>query len=306
MASKVLFALLLSFPAITLHAQQREQGNTSWWATVLATEDRIYPNIVYNKAGGYEVKLDVITAGPDFAPRPTVIFFHGGGWVGGSKDSSTLGALPYLVHGMNVVNVEYRLASVALAPAAVEDSRCALRWVYQFSKQYGFDTSRLVVAGGSAGGHLALMTGMLDPNAGFDNIGCGWWPPRHQELKVAAIVNFYGITDVVDVLDGPNRQDWAVAWLGSLPNRVELAKRLSPLTYVRSSLPPILTIHGDLDVDVPYQQGVRLHEALDRAGVPNVFVTITGGKHGFWTREQNLKARQAVFDFLQEYGILSR
>jgi dipeptidyl aminopeptidase/acylaminoacyl peptidase len=101
-------------------------------------------------------------------------------------------------------------------------------------------------------------------------------------------------------------QDWAVAWFGSLPNRIELAKRVSPLTYVRGGLPPILTIHGDLDTDVLYQQGVRLHEALDRAGVPNEFVRITGGKHGFWTREQNLRAQEAIFNFLEKYRIITR
>ena len=111
---------------------------------------------------------------------------------------------------------------------------------------------------------------------------------------------------MADVLEGPHRQDWAVAWFGSLPNRMELAKRLSPLTYVRTGLPPILTIHGDLDTDVPYQQGVRLHEALDRVGAANQFVTITGGKHGFWTREQNLRAQQSIFRFLEKYGIITR
>jgi len=83
---------------------------------------------------------------------------------------------------MDFVNVEYRLASVALAPAAVEDCRCALRWVYQHAKEYGFDTSRLAVEGHSAGGHLSLMTGMLDASAGFDN-EC----PGKVEFKVNAI-----------------------------------------------------------------------------------------------------------------------
>ena len=64
---------------------------------------------------------------------------------------------------MNVVNVEYRLASVSLAPAAVEDCRCALHWVYDHAPEYGFDISKLVVEGHSAGGHLSLMTGMLTP-----------------------------------------------------------------------------------------------------------------------------------------------
>jgi acetyl esterase/lipase len=203
---------------------------------------------------------------------------------------------------MNLVNVEYRLSSVALAPAAVEDCRCALRWVYQHSKEYGFDTKKLV-DGHSAGGHLSLMTGMLNPAAGFDN-EC----PGQEDLKVAAVVNYFGITDVPDVLEGKNRQDWAVKWVGDEGNRVELAKRLSPLTYVRSGLPHIITIHGDLDALVPYQQAVRLHEALSHADVPNQLVTIPGAGHGsqFWKPEENLKAQEAIFDFLEKHGVLSR
>jgi acetyl esterase/lipase len=248
--------------------------------------------------------LDVITAGSPSQPRPTLIHIHGGGWVLGNKETNELAALPYLAKGMNVVNVEYRLSNVSLAPAAVEDCRCALRWVYHSAKEYGFDTSKLVVAGGSAGGHLALMTGMLDSNAGFDNITCGWWPFEHEEFKVAAIVNFFGITDVTDVLEGPHRQDYAVAWFGSMPDRMELARRLSPLTYVRSGLPPIITIQGDADSIAPYQDGVRLHKALDAAGVPNELLTIPGGKHGGWTRDQILHAQEVVFTFLHAHGIL--
>jgi dipeptidyl aminopeptidase/acylaminoacyl peptidase len=56
---------------------------------------------------------------------------------------------------------------------------------------------------------------------------------------------------------------------------------------------------------VPYQHGVRLHEALDRVGVPNRLVTIPGGKHWGWPREQYLKAQQAVFSFLEQWGILA-
>src|SRR5437868_5641531 len=98
MTKLALFALLLPSLAVSVRGQQPD----TQWPAIIASEDRLYPNIVYSKAGGYEVKLDVMTAGPDFKPRPTLIFFHGGGWVGGSKDASTLGAVPYLVQGMNV------------------------------------------------------------------------------------------------------------------------------------------------------------------------------------------------------------
>ena len=101
--------------------------------------------------------------------------------------------------------------------------------------------SKLIVTGDSAGGHLALTTGMIPESAGLERQCPGVPLP-----KVAAIVNWYGITDVVDLLDGPNRKNYAVQWLGSDPRREELAKRVSPLTYVRSDLPPIFTIHGDM------------------------------------------------------------
>ncbi len=271
------------------------------WATVVGVNYRVDPNVVYKRANNFECKLDVISAREAAPARPTLIHIHGGGWVGGTKEGVVLSLLPYLARGMNVVNVEYRLGPVSLAPAAVEDCRCALRWVYANAKKYGFDLSKLVVSGGSAGGHLSLMTGMLTAAAGFDN-EC----PGDEDLKVAAIVNFYGITDVGDLLEGPNRKTYAVRWLGSLPDRKELAKNLSPLTYVRSGLPPILTIHGDADPTVPYQHAVRLHEALSRAGVPNQLLTIPGGKHGGFNQEQMTRVEQTISAFLKQHGIVTQ
>ena len=83
--------------------------------------------------------------------------------------------------GWAVVNVEYRLGQVARAPAAVEDCLCALRWVIASAEEYGFDTERIVVTGNSAGGHLALTTGILPASAGLDR-QC----PGDEELSVAA------------------------------------------------------------------------------------------------------------------------
>jgi acetyl esterase/lipase len=290
-----LFALFAV--ARTLGAQQLSEAEK--WANIAAYEFKTSPNITYGRFNNTDLKLDIITPGPRSQVRPTLIFMHGGGWVWGTKEDTALHLLPFLAHGMNVVNVEYRLGSTSLAPAAVEDCRCALRWVYQNAAEYGIDTARLVAAGYSAGGHLSLMTGMLKAEAGFDN-QC----PGKDELKIAAIVNYYGITDVADVLDGPHMQDYAVMWMAGLPNRTELAKQLSPLTYVRPGLPPIITLHGDNDKRVPYAQAVRLHEALDRVGVPNRLVTVPGRAHGGWSREENQRAHEAVIKFLQLHGIL--
>ena len=240
------------------------------WATIAFNEFHLSQNIVYQRANNVSLKLDVITAGPLATVRPTLIYFHGGGLVEGTKEGALLNALPYLARGMNTVNVEYRMAPDSLAPAAVQDGRCALHWVYDNADKYGFDTSKIVVAGHSAGGYLALMTGMLDPTYNFDNectrLPADWREGSIRDVKVAAIVNFFGITDFVDLLQGPNTRNFAVRWFGDLPNRMELARQVSPLTYVRKGLPPIISLDGDKDPIVPYQHAVRLHE-IGRAHV---------------------------------------
>ena len=280
----------------------RRRSSCRWPAPILSP--RISPT-----ANGYDARLDIYQPLRLAGPNPTLVYFHGGGWTAGSKEISSLTFLPYLEMGWTVVNVEYRLASVSLAPAAVEDARCALRWMYRNARQYNFDLAQVVLTGNSAGGHLALTTGVLPASAGMER-QCpgdrGPGPVSTEELKVAAIINWYGITDVVELLDGPNMRSYAVAWLGSMSNREEIAKRVSPLTYVRPGLPPVLTIHGDADPTVPYSQAVRLQQALGGAGVSTELVTVPGGKHGNFSLAENLKIYTAIRGFLAKHNLLAR
>ena len=269
------------------------------WAALVGNRYRIHSNVTYKVANGYEARLDVYNPRNTKSPQPAVIYIHGGGWTGGAKEAVALRLMPYLEMGLAVVNVEYRLARVSLAPAAVQDCRCALQWVIRNAEKYKFDTSRLVVTGGSAGGHLSLMTGILDPSAGLDD-EC----PGDEKLEVAAIVNFYGITDVADLLDGPHRQRYAVAWLGGMENREAVARRVSPLTYLREGLPPILTIHGDADTIVPYVHAIRMHKELDKNHVSNQLLTVPGGGHGGFSKEQTLEINRTIRAFFKKHGIL--
>ena len=93
----------------------------------------------------------------------------------------------------------------------------------------------------------------------------------------------------------------AVTWFGSLQKKEELARRVSPLTYVRPGLPPILTIHGDKDQLVPYNHATRLHQALAKAGVPNQLVTIRNGRHGNFTPEERTQIFVAIREFLMKH-----
>lgn len=117
------------------------------------------------------------------------------------------------------------------------------------------------------------------------------------------MINWYGITDVADLVEGSNAKTYAVAWMGGLADWREVARRVSPLEYVRSGLPPILTLHGSSDRIVPYSHAVRLHEALDKAGVPNQLHMIPGGDHGGFTLDENLEAMEVIREFLKRQGI---
>ncbi len=242
-----------------------------------------------------ETVLDIFQPkAPANQKRPGILVIHGGGWVGGSKDDYGVRVCSrYVEKGFVCASVEYRLAKVATAPAAVTDVLNAARWFEKNAKKYKVDTKRIVVTGGSAGGHLSLMVGMTARSA---RLG----PPA----KVAAVVNFYGITDVADQLSGPHMQDYAVTWVPEQQGRLELAARVSPMTYVRKGLPPILTIHGDADETVPYEHGVKLTKALRDAGDDAELVSVPQGAHGFPKAKEDEIYEQNIWPFLKKHGVM--
>ena len=128
---------------------------TESWAATLFSRYIVRTDITYLVADNWESKLDVYRPRQATSPTPTVVYIHGGGWIGGTKNVRPLYFLPFLEMGWAVVNVGYRLARVSLAPAAVEDTRCALRWVMENAERYNFDTDQIVLTGRSAGGHLS-------------------------------------------------------------------------------------------------------------------------------------------------------
>jgi acetyl esterase/lipase len=157
---------------------------------------------------------------------------------------------------MVVANVEYRLAQAAPAPAAVNDVLKAAQWFQDHAAQYRVDRNRILATGGSAGGHLALMIAMMPIAMTPASADLG------PAIKIAAVIDFFGVADVADQVAGPNRRRYAEVWIPEQPDRLELARRVSPMTYVRKGLPPILALHGDADATVPYEQSVSLVKAL--------------------------------------------
>ena len=290
-AAAIVAVTVLATPAFA------QLDDTATFLADVSNAYRVVPNVTYHVASGHENKLDLYLPNNPAGPTPVLLYIHGGGWVGGTKEGNILRTLPYLKRGWAVVNVEYRLGQVARAPAAVEDCLCALRWVGQNAERYNLDTSRIVTSGHSAGGHLSLTTAMIPASAGLNHECPGEAP------SVAAIVNWYGITDVGDLIDGVNMKTYAVRWLGSLADRFEVAKRVSPLTYVRHGLPPVLTIHGDADSIVPYQHALKMHEGLAAAGVTNKLHTVPGGDHGRFNTIQTMAIFETIDRFLASHGL---
>lgn len=299
--------ILLSLElAPTAHAQLSDAAKS---AVLIEFKYSVFPNITYGIASNQELKLDVYRPQGAAAPTPVVMLIHGGGGVRGNKNNVVLSLLPYMEMGWAAINVEYRLASVAPAPAAVTDCRCALHWIGRNAKQYNLDVSKVVVTGASTGGQLALLTAMVPTTSGMDN-DCLWlddptWSGPWPEVtpKVAAVVNWVGITDISDLLEGSNARSFALSWFGTQPNREEIAKRVSPINYVRPGVPPILTIHGNADPTVPYSQAVRLHEALTNVGVRHQLLTVESATHGDFTAEQTLHAYSVIREFLAKSNL---
>ena len=255
-------------------------------------------NVVYTVVDGWEGKLDLYLPPAGTKPAPLVINIHGGGWNHGVKESQS-GVNTFFKAGFAVANIEYRLTGQAKAPAAVEDSRCALIYLVKHAGELNIDTRKIVVMGGSSGGHLALMTGLLGNDHRFDN-NC----KRTENIQVAAIIDKYGITDVWDWAYGPNiTSKSATSWLGDKARDEAFAKSVSPLHYITKKSPPIFIVHGDADPTVPYQQSADLYKKLQELGVVSQFIIVPGGLHGKFPEERNREVNKAIMDFIMKLEV---
>lgn len=283
------YILMSSLFACGVSARAEDSGE---FAAVVETSRKYYQlaGQTYRTVHGQSLKVDVFRPRPEGPPMPVLVYFHGGGWMTGDKERAALHVTPFLSQGWVAFNVAYRLGKVAQAPAGAEDCICALKWIFKNASTYRADMNRVVLMGHSAGGHLALLSAFA-PDVGK---ACPGDMPR-----VRAIVNWYGISDVADLIDGANKREFAEGWIGNGPGRVELANRLSPIKYVKAGVPPVISIHGDLDDTVPFAHSVRLDAALRSVSVPSELIRIPGAKHGQFSEQQYLNAYRKVIKFVE-------
>lgn len=253
---------------------------------------------VYSKVDNWEGRLDAYYNPKASKPCPVIIHIHGGGWNHGTKESQG-GFNSYFKAGFAVVNVEYRLVQVATAPAAIEDIRAALNYVKLNAKILNINPDKIVMEGGSAGGHLALMGGLLENNPIFDT-NC----KSKTDMKVAAIISNFAPSDLEVLLGKSTLSNSLTKWLGDKANNPAFVASVSPITYIKKSSPPIFIVHGDSDPIVPYSQSIQLQKKLADVGVCNEFITVEGGGHGNFEKEKKTEIAFATLHFLKRIKVL--
>ena len=227
--------------------------------------------------------------------RPTLVWIHGGGWRYGNKETDAWFFIHFLERGWNVVNVEYR-KGLGTAPDAAEDVLTVMKWISENAEAYRLDTDKIVVSGASAGGHLALLAGLVNslPESHPSYVG--------DKIRIQAIVNWYGATDLQKKeaylsANLPN-ENYVLNWVGEKEKIPEISRKYSPIHYVTENAPPVLTIQGDLDTLTPYHQAQLLHEKLESVGTEHHLLTLKGGTHLGFTEEQFQLIFKTIFEFL--------
>lgn len=278
-------------------------GATSLDQMVVAAEEpgvTVKENVVYKKLGEYLVKLDA------YLPNgkgnfPGVVLIHGGAWRAGDKSGYRSWGLDYARRGVAAFSIDYRLSTVARYPAAVEDCLDAIRWLRKHASDFNLDSDRLGVEGGSAGGHLALMVALMEPEESAKDT----WGNRLRNW-VRCAISWAGPTDLTDTQSVQQSVERAslVLFLGCTGNECpDRYREASPVTYVSSDDPPILLIHGTADNVVPYRQAEIMQDALKRAGVPVQVITLEGLGHGLggMAREERINLLEKSRRFMLEH-----
>jgi acetyl esterase/lipase len=285
----------------------------------------------YKKIGELNIRADVHRH-QDQVSRPVVVWLHGGALIIGNRTAVPQQILDLCQkEGFVLVSLDYRLAPEAKLPEIVSDLKDGLKWIRESGPElFAADTSRLVVAGASAGGYLALMSGIVDespPTAivsywGFGNIIGEWTNSPSESYRKGKLITKDAACAGVgkEVLTNSNKTNgagratfflylkqtglWTREVSGLDPVKdAEKLKPYCPVRNVSAKFPPTMFLHGTADKDVPVGQSIEMSDELKRHGVDREVITIEGGGHGLWGGDKQLieKAFQRSLQYIREH-----
>ena len=259
------------------------------------TPDQI---VTYKKVGGVELKLHVFKPGGHQASdkRPAVVFFFGGGWKGGTPKQFYEQSRFLAKHGMVAFAAEYRVSNVHKTSPyeCVKDGKSAIRWVREHAAQWGVDPERIVSSGGSAGGHVAACTGVIQ---GFEEEG--------ENGEISSVPNAMVLFNPVI--------DTTAKGYGAQRFQKGKETELSPCHHVSKGIVPTIVFHGTEDQTTPFENVERFTRLMKEAGNACVLVPFEGRRHGFFNgsffrpRSNGVdynESMQKTLSFLREQGML--
>jgi acetyl esterase/lipase len=264
-------------------------------------------DIKFARAGDSDLLLDLYLPAGSERPLGLIVWVHGGAWRAGSRASVDL--LGLTERGWAVASVDYRLSTVARFPAQVHDIKAAIRYLRAHAAEHGYPAERVVIAGSSAGAHLAALVGVSNRHPELEgSIG----NDTRTSSDVQAIVSLYGASNLTSILDQSTPHGLSVRvpalelLLGAKPEAAAaLAQLASPLFHVDAKDPPLYLMHGDQDNQMPINQSHELEGAYQKLGLPVRFTVVHGAGHGgpaFTTPAQ----LAAIDDFLRTQLALPR
>ena len=286
----ILFAAFLAFTIVTFGTSQvrsAEEENIGWETGI----DYAHPD-------GEPLQLNLAQPKTGDGPYPAVLCIHGGGFRAGKRESYDQLCKTLAARGYVAATVTYRLAPKHPFPAAIHDTKAAVRWLRAHAARYRIDPKRIGVTGGSAGGHLAQFLAVTGGVRQFE----GDLGNAEQSSAVQCVVNFYGPSDLTQSYG--KSVDAAEVLPLFLGGNLEQARHkhilASPLYWVTPLAAPTLCVHGTEDKYVAHEQAEWIVDRLKAADVEAQLLTLEGAGHGFKGADRE-QAEQALFEFFDRH-----
>ena len=259
---------------------------------------KVTTDIEYGRVGQRPLKLDLYEPKDCNQPVPGVVLIHGGGWKGGDRNIYRFYCIRLAEKGYVAATVSYRFSKEAPFPAAVQDVKCAVRWMRASAAEHHIDPAKIGALGASAGGHLSMMLGYTPEVRALEGDG------GHADVssRVQAVIDFYGPTDLTT--EFARSADVVKDFMGgkTYEESADLYRQASPMMHLTKKAPPTLILHGTIDDTVPIEQSDRLAKKLKELGVPCEYERLEGWPHTMDLAEDvNKRCWWRVEQFLARY-----